>query len=876
MNSPVWEDSPVTEVLAKVLETTLPQRVSKKDPKAGKEFVVLSYRNDFVKIWNLDGRIGNSIVGWARSGDGATLRTLVLVWDGMPPQQETINVADFVLPFDWAFAVSVSAIREPGAHEKRGRNLIEKSRLPNLRILILDLESENHSSAFSAKLLPAFGYAMPWIQIYKPLQSDRVELAALFSDSNDDYTISLLRNAIMPGSLGIEALMADLKMPNRLLSLREAFTEHDRSSDIEALISLYKSSMLSAGTRHDVGNLLAPLLLVNELPQNQRRAVKKTMMEDYPLRTALRNLATIIGLEGNESKPKSNSSSAGVIKETQEDGDISSRRSNIRFLLMDDQFSLGYQHLLASVLFGDGYDPSLGKGDAERWRVLIRGAGELTCVSSAESLLLILESLEPVTDWDEPRFLDVPSDILILDLRLWTNSTGREAFFDRLLKVCKQLGAENIPDDKFKRALQRAGIGSSDKSSEQGEVEALALFPLLLSHLDPSVPIVLFSSTHQRAVLELVSHRPNIVNDFAKPILSGYGEERSAAQVIADLKGALRKAVQLHEIRGAWSRLRNTEWKISPVFECRTRRSDGSTVMGVYNAPESSVVSADRTGIGPARPRTASAGFRKLLAADFVQYIQRSNSFDYASIPWEILEGTLIPEEVLDDTGIMNPDFGFSHDLIFPPELRNFVPRALEFIRHKKAHGQVPLSDRSDLEVFRVGAILQLSFLLDFVEGSSSKALPLQPSLDTLWNYLRVRHKNLIINNLPPQPRRLISDNKVPWLDFIAYTFLWTAERATDGAVRYLSEDTVKQVQNLAQSLSDPFWRDLDSMVNSRRVIAGTVQKVRAKDFVVAASPGFWGLLPKSRKTSQLKAGDPCTVIIARRSKASGEEIIFD
>lgn len=298
-------------------------------------------------------------------------------------------------------------------------------------------------------------------------------------------------------------------------------------------------------------------------------------------------------------------------------------------------------------------------------------------------------------------------------------------------------------------------------------------------------------------------------------------------------------------------------------------------MMGVYNAPKSSVVRADRDNMGLSPLRIDTGGFRKLLASAFINYIQRPNSFDFASIPWEILEGNLIPEEVVDDPGIMNPDFGFSYDLTTPAEPRNFVPRALEFIRHKKAHGQVRLMDRANLESFRVAAMLQLSFLLDFVEGSSSKAQALQPRLDTLWDYVRVRHKNLINIGAPPQPRRIVSDNKVPWLDFIAYTLLWSAERATDGAVRYLSEDSVQQVQNLAVSLSDPFWKYLDSLVNNRRAISAIVQKVRANDFVVEASPGFWGLLPKSRKRSQLKPGDSCNVVVARRPRASGEEIMF-
>src|SRR5437868_3711295 len=112
MNSPIWDDSPVTEVLANVLEAVFPQRVVRRQPNVEKEFVVLSYREDFARLWNLDGKDVRSIVGWALKAGVGTSRTLVLVWDGMPPQEGTINVADFVLPFDWAFALSATVLNE--------------------------------------------------------------------------------------------------------------------------------------------------------------------------------------------------------------------------------------------------------------------------------------------------------------------------------------------------------------------------------------------------------------------------------------------------------------------------------------------------------------------------------------------------------------------------------------------------------------------------------------------------------------------------------------------------------------------------------------------------------------------------------------------
>jgi hypothetical protein len=659
--------------------------------------------------------------------------------------------------------------------------------------------------------------------------------------------------------------------PDRLLSLRQAFSERNRSKDIEALTNLYKSSMLSAKTRHDVGNLLAPLLLVETLPENQRRSVKKAMMAKYPLRTALMNLAAVLGLAGNASSTETIASKTGLINGN--DADIFERHTNLRFLLVDDQFSLGYQHLLASFIFGESYDPDLGVGNSEQWRVVLQGVGELSCVSSAEDILSILEGLDPIEDWEMPRFLDVPCDVLILDLRLWTTAPDRGEFFDRIFDLCAKLGAQNVVDYKFKRTLRRAAVNGD---GEQSEIEALALFPLLLSHLDPSLPIILFSSTHQRAVMELVSHRANIITDFAKPILSGYGEERTAVSVVDDLGQALWKAIQLHEARGVWPRIRTAEWKITPIFECQIPKQKGRRVRGVFNAPASANVTGGMVNAGAVAPRIDGTELRKLLAGQFIHYIQRSNSFDFGSIPWELLEGNLIPEEVLDDPKITNPDFGLSARLISPPEFRNFVPRALEIIRHKKAHGQIRVSDQRDLKAIRLSAILQLHLLLDFIEGAQSTATVLQPAADTLWNYIRVRHKNFRRNIASPQPTRLTANNKVPWLDFIAYTFLWAAEQATDGFVRYVSVDTLNAIQRLAKSLLDPFWAHVDIFINTQQPLTGIVQNDLGTDYLVEVSEGFWGLLPKTPIRSQLKTRDQCTVVITNRPPISGGEIIFN
>src|SRR4051812_38639935 len=105
-------DSPVTRVISALAGAMFPNRATKKTITENEEIVTLSYRNSFPRLWNLQSTDG--LIDWALAKPGLP-RSLVIVWDGMPPKEGTINVADFVLPFDWAFAFSKTLITRVGA-----------------------------------------------------------------------------------------------------------------------------------------------------------------------------------------------------------------------------------------------------------------------------------------------------------------------------------------------------------------------------------------------------------------------------------------------------------------------------------------------------------------------------------------------------------------------------------------------------------------------------------------------------------------------------------------------------------------------------------------------------------------------------------------
>src|SRR5205814_247949 len=134
----------------------------------------------------------------------------------------------------------------------------------------------------------AVGHALPWIQIYRPTQSDRHELVALLTLDNE--SIAQVRSALAPGSLGLETLFEDILSYHdlsgnpRSLSLRDAQSERDRLPVIKSLAGLWQSSLVRPGDRHHVGNLLAPMLLAKGLPDKLQRIVEKDIYEIDPLR----------------------------------------------------------------------------------------------------------------------------------------------------------------------------------------------------------------------------------------------------------------------------------------------------------------------------------------------------------------------------------------------------------------------------------------------------------------------------------------------------------------------------------------------------------------------------------------------------------------
>jgi hypothetical protein len=865
------DSSPVVSAIHTILTTFgLASRVTRKKPLPETEFLLLSYKDDFEYVWDLKRDTGGGIVEWITSGADASARNVVLVWDGMPTERNysTINVENYVTPYDWAFALSC-VVSGDGLDRCDGRGDI-----PRLRILIFDLKSQESSGAFAREVFPVVGHAMPWVRTYRPVQT-----AGAFPADARTKGGTFIPKPSRVGSFCGETFLADVSaVESRVPSLRE---ELDGNA-LRTLAELWTANMVRPGDRHHVGNLLAPKLLAQGLPEGLRASAERTIDESSPLRRALMTLVEIIGLgifEGAASK--GGLPEHGVIAAWTSKHKVFQGTNKLRVLLIDDQYRLGYQHVLGYALFGDRYAPEHVK---ERWGVLRARAGEsrINCVSSALYLFNVLGRVPSVNkNWELPRVLPASCDILMLDLRLWSDEEGRSHFLQQLLKVCDHLKAHEIRDEKFQAALERAReITGRHAAPEAGgaarlagsthdvsEIEAVALLPLLLSHYDPSLPILLFSSTHQRTLLASVSHRPNIVVSFTKPILSGYGEEDTPARLARNLGKAFAAALELHESRPIWRRIAGTEWRSTPVFEIAWSAAGGKTT--VYNSPVTSwLPDAQRTSGGPQPPKLKGKRLQVTLADHYRHYIEDANYYDYASVPWESIEGSLIPDKFLDSPFNSNPQFSLEPGL----SARNHVAELLRHIRNKKTHGQArsPSSSAEFVE-YRRAALLAFMFFLDFLNDEAvAPGQGVDKSLGQLSAYIRMRYPHLRNrSNKPLKPKFLTADRRVGWLDFVVYTACHSAQAATtsDRATSFLSERTQDAVRELSNLLWKEFWA-----VNQGRIPEGFQPGSRLPATIVAHNAGniyvqisgshFYAQMPSAHSCRSWSVDDGIVVLV--------------
>jgi len=563
------------------------------------------------------------------------------------PDKDAILVNDYVTPYDWAIVTSLTASALPAGQ------------LPKLRILILSPEQGTAPSQSALRRLSSVSNVMPWVQTYGVLQKDELVLAALPTRHDE---LSFLRTAAPVRTCGVEYLLNDLNDLTRVRDLASTLDGDNGQSRaaLRDVIAVWRTDLASPENRHSVANYLAPAILAASFPAKLKAFVVERIESNSVERLAITRLAKSLDLWPTRQE-EAKIPEGGVVQ--------GARHLHLPFfpekpvfLLLDDQLELGYRDIVTTVLFGEGRTPS-------------KDGSQLQCLKGP---LELLDSLSVVKDWMAPRVLrwnGIPLAGLFLDLRLWNREQEAARVIAHILSAAQRVGASGAGDDAMQRALSAAASTVAGKNTQREQLDALALLPLLLSHYDASLPIIVFSSTQQRRVTEALGHRHNIITTFSKPVLAGYD---SSGDELGILVEAVRQALSLQPGRHLWNVLEN--------FKLRS---------GAWKLPLS------------------EADVRKMLAGFIWDYLTAGRSHDFLSVPWEFLEACFFrrpgktPGYTADSRRRSVVAWAPSHE---------YLVRSIENFRHRKSHGLGLLGQTNDdLDALRKIAALLAALLLDFL-----------------------------------------------------------------------------------------------------------------------------------------------------------------
>lgn len=591
--------SPAARALTAVLRTILgPKRVvsrNEDETSPGNCYRVCSYREDFDYLWNLGRDLEE---GRIRIGQECTL---IVVWDGMPLQTEAslIQTDQYLTPLDWAVGFSLAAQSQ---NDKAPSFRILVLDLASDRLTAAD------SIRYFAQFPPRGAPAMPWIRVFRPVGDAKWEEksvedfdllpVALLADLNKHC---LKFFTAVPAAERNSALV----MVRRVWAA--SLSQPAEPGDHHALANLVGPLLLrSTGAGDTRARALHVLLkqvgLVPSTLATCRKCSKKIdrNVDKCPKCEAAQTRDAQPLLADNKPWIDWEQETWKIALRRVFDED----KAALRFLLVDDNaFQTGWAEILRMALGLDARplpdSPRPGEPllvgtrnqkeprlefyaveSANNWLARVRSFPEF---SEREGAMASgdVESGETVVsqkfrfDCGLPKRDGPPVDVLLLDLRLHQGqSLAEEAtYFEKLLKCAEQCcendtrnnagqGSPNEPAHSqsvrhlpwpgfnrdelglMKDWVQDARAGKAPREDPRYH-RALTLLPRLIALTDCSLPIVLFSSTGRREILELLKPYGNIITAFEKPRLAAIPDPAIAGHTAGQFRDAIEAALAL-------------------------------------------------------------------------------------------------------------------------------------------------------------------------------------------------------------------------------------------------------------------------------------------------------------------------------------------
>jgi len=488
MMQAVWQNSPVTEAIAKVLEVINPTEISKKYPKQKCDYLIVSYNEDFAWLWRFD----DNLVSWL----GGLRKTILLVWDQTPHDERLapVNVSDYLTAVGWAVALSLTHVQRRRAKADGSA----KKEEPTWRLIVLDLASKQHSSSDTVRLfrrLQENKPILPWVSFFGPAQ-----------------------------------------LNESLWALQHKPEPHPEQSDVDLLRRLWIGTLTrpsNPGDRHAITNLMGPEVLLSRMDS--------AAAHDLPFASsslsALRNLMRCLGLVVEQDREEAPWVSPDEWKE-----------SDPQFILLDDLAGLGWADFLKQALgipkgddqrFAVFTRPDAREFGPERNRTI------LEMLRDENGKLRIKQGLQLVPGDEMPiLFLD----LRLFSGR----TDDEMKFSEDLLALAQQVeqGETNINELSWP-GFNSGDLKAVERCTREKKIEcdeyyiALTLLPRLIALVDPPLPIGLFSSTGRRRIAVALKDYGNVITEFDKPRLFGDVSRDVVGEVRVRFESALKRALSL-------------------------------------------------------------------------------------------------------------------------------------------------------------------------------------------------------------------------------------------------------------------------------------------------------------------------------------------
>lgn len=499
-----WLGASTAAAVAQAIESLVPSQVSRRRADPTKRILVTSYMEDFGYIWAWR----ENLADWSALGD----RHIIVVWDGTPPPGRLgqYNVAEYLTPADWSVMVTLAAKEVP-------------------QLTIVDFASHRHQGART-------------LQTFRHLRR---------------MTSSPLPHVHEVDLAGVKQFFSAL--PTHTATIQP--TREDRSM----LRALWNSLLAEGkGTHHAIANIVGPFLLLESL--------QTAMPEDRAvLPAALRQLIRVLQVSDQESALEADTEAAS--KQPWFDFTRSLGKWADSVVLIDDLAEDGWGDVLRAML-------GLDAGDRAVRVYLSPMAGG----SGNECAVLDLPShLRRRLDWlrsdkkahSAPPLLipNAKNPLIFLDIRLFSQSSLEQErrFYKDLVVLAREFAA--LPaaawpvdlSDKALEPVERYADGQADIESHDHHT-ALSLLPRLLALADPTLPIILFSSTGRRAIVEPLIPCNNVIFDFEKPRVAGGDLNDVVDRAKVGFKHAMERVTPLLRARSFLLDLREEAFRTSELM----------------------------------------------------------------------------------------------------------------------------------------------------------------------------------------------------------------------------------------------------------------------------------------------------------------------